>query len=259
MEQRSIFLGTTVISLVALAAVLGIYYAAISVGQPVPSYGQDSTDKEKNILSVSGTGVAGVEPDRVKIQMAVVAEGDTAELAATRNAERFNTVLAALLDEGIPRDQIETMQYTIYPVYDYSERTQRLTGYRVTHSIQVTVISTASNGLGKIAGNIIDVVVSAGVNQINSVQFTTSQETIKSLRSEALKDAVSDARMKADALTEALGVTIIGISQVSESSFIPTPGIYRDFAAEAAPGMTELVPGELKVTASVHITYEISQ
>ncbi len=259
MEKKDIFLGTTVILLISLASVLGIYTATISVGQPAPSYGEDSITEDKNLLTVSGTGVASVYPDRVKIQMAIVTEGDTADLASTRNAEKFNALLSALLDKNIPRDQIETVQYTIYPVYDYEERTQRLIGYRMTHSVLVTVISSDNNGLGSVAGQLIDAVVAAGVNQINNIQFTISEETIKNLRSDALRDAVSDARAKADAITEALEVTILGVDQVSESSYLPTPRVFSDVAFEGGDASTELVPGELKVTASVQIIYEISQ
>lgn len=261
MEQKSVFLGTTVILLIALAATFGVYYFTVSVGWPAPPVTQSSTTTEqKNTLTVSGTGVASVSPDRVKIQMSVVTEGETAELASTNNSERFNVLLTKLIEAGIPKNQIETTQYSIQPIYDYSEkRPPMLIGYRTVHSVTVTAISSESDGLGKIGGKIIDLVVAAGVNQIDNIQFTTSDEKIKTLRSDALKEAVLDAKKKADVLTATLGVTIVNIHQVTESSYIPQPRFYAGVEAGAAKAATELVPGELKVTATVMIVYEISR
>jgi uncharacterized protein YggE len=258
METKTVFLGTTVVLLVALAGLLGAYFTGAPEGQPTPSLNQISTE-QKNTISVTATGIVSVQPDRAKIQMSVITEGDTAELASTRNSDKFNALLQGLLDSGIPQDQIETTQYNIYPVYDYSDRTPQLTGYRAQHSVMVTVISTQGDGLGKIAGQIIDTSISAGVNQIDSIQFTISDDMIHGLRNEALKEAVLDAREKADVMAEALGVTITAVNQVSESSSIP---VVRDLApsiSEGAKSATELVPGELKVSASVNIVYEIGQ
>jgi len=258
MEQRSLFLGTTIILLITLASAVGYYSAVFSVGLPAPIYGQDETS-DKNVLIVSGNGFATADPDRVKLQLAVVTEAVTADLASSDNADQFNAVLTTLLDEGIPREQIETVQYSIYPVYDYSERTRTLIGYRVYHGVSVTIISGENDELGVVAGNLIDLVVESGVNQITGIQFDISEETTVVMRNEALQNAVVDARTKADTLAESLDVTIVGIHQVTESSHTPTPPIFRDAVAEDGSSSTELVPGELKTTASVQITYLISQ
>ncbi|MCL4435853.1 MAG: SIMPL domain-containing protein [Thaumarchaeota archaeon] len=287
METKTIFLGTTVALLVALAATLGVLLTAtpttVSPGtsgktdltssplantnlqtgktSSAPAIGQ-STTTDLNIISVSGTGTVGVQPDRAKIQMAIVTEAATAEKASAQNADNFNALLKALLAAGIPKDQIETIQYSIYPVYDYSQanRNPFITGYRATHLIVVTVIPTQSSDLGKATGTIIDTAVSAGVNQITTITFTVSDQKIKDLRNQALTAAVTDARSKADSMAKALGVTILGVHQASESSYTPVPVMYAgpaDIAGKAAS--TELVPGEMKVTASVSIVYEIGQ
>jgi uncharacterized protein YggE len=279
-----IFLGTTVALLVVLAATFGVLLTSTPQGTPVtssntdstssvntnqqlettmpaPAYGQSTATADINILSVSGTGTVAVQPDRAKIQMAIVTEAATAEEASALNADSFNALLQALLNANIPKDQIKTVQYSISPVYDYSKTngTPFITGYRATNIVMVTVIATQSSDLGKVTGTIIDTAVSAGVNQINSIQFTVSDQQIKDLRNQTLTAAVADAREKADTMAKALGVNILGVHQASESSYIPTPVMYANADVVAARTNTELVPGEMTVTASVSITYEIGQ
>ncbi len=287
METKTILLGTTIALLVALAATIGVLVTTITpqatpvtsnktdptspitntnlqVGETgsAPAIGQSTATADVNTLIVSGTGVVGVQPDRAKIQMAIVTEAATAEKASAQNADSFDALLKALVAAGIPKDQIETIQYSIYPVYDYSRPNTNpfITGYRATHLITVTVIANQTSDLGKVTGTIIDTAVTAGVNQINTITFTVSDQQIKDLRNQALAAAVTDARSKADTLAKALGVSIIGVHQVSESSYTPVPVTYAapaDIAGKAAS--TQIVPGEMTVTASVSIIYEIGQ
>ena len=286
MESKTILLGTTIVLLAALVAVTGIYFTStpqvgstpplglgdvntpaaktnqnvgLAGASATPLYAQSGNYTKASILSVSGTGVVSVKPDRAVIQMAILTEAPTAEKASAQNADSFNVLLKALLDEGIPRDNIETVQYTIYPNYDYNAKIPYILGYRAYHVISVTVVPTQVADLGKLTGKIIDVAVAAGVNQINSIQFTVSDDKIKDLRNDALKEAVLDARKKADVMVAALGVHILAVQQASESSYLPSPVYYRDAApvAAGAKASTELVPGELNITASVSIVYEI--
>src|SRR3972149_2755822 len=280
MESKTILLGTTIVLLAALVAVTGIYFTstpqvgstpALGLGDvntpaaktnqnvglagasATPLYTQSGNYTKASILSVSGTGVVSVKPDRAVIQMAILKEAPTAEKASAQNADSFNVLLKALLDEGIPRDNIETVQYTIYPNYDYNAKIPYILGYRAYHVISVTVVPTQVADLGKLTGKIIDIAVAAGVNQINSIQFTVSDDKIKDLRNDALKEAVLDARKKADVMVAALGVHILAVQQASESSYLPSPVYYRDAApvAAGAKSSTELGPGELSITASV--------
>ncbi len=286
MESKTILLGTTIVLLAALVAVTGIYFTStqqvgstpplglgdsntptaktnqnvgLAGASATPLYTQSGNYTKASILSVSGTGVVSVKPDRAKIQMAILTEAPTAEKASAQNADSFNVLLKALLDEGITRDNIETVQYTIYPNYDYNAKIPYILGYRAYHVISVTVVPTQGADLGKLTGKIIDVAVASGVNQINSIQFTVSDDKIKDLRNDALKEAVLDARKKADVMVAALGVHIVAVQQASESSYYPSPVYYREAApvAAGAKASTELVPGELNITASVSIVYEI--
>jgi len=127
---------------------------ALPSGIQVSPLEQGSTiSTDMHVLSVSGTGVVGVQPDRAKIQMTIVTQATTAQKASALNADESNALLNALLAAGIPKNQIETVNYNIYPVYDYSNTNKGpfITGYQASNVVIVTVISTQNGDLGKTA------------------------------------------------------------------------------------------------------------
>ena len=79
-------------------------------------------------------------------------------------------------------------------------------------------------------------------------------------RREALVEAVEDAKATAETLSKAAGVTITKILQLSPSFDYPVP-VYRDYALakEAAPAAppTPIEPGDISISASVSIVFEI--
>jgi len=281
MESKNIFFGTTVVLAFVLLAVAGLYLTNVSKTdsatpivsgnlQVMPSQDlgetkvsstavdvQSTSYLSARILTVSGTGIVSVKPDRSKIQMAILAEAPTAEMASVKNAEIFSVLLKALLDQGIPKDNIETVQYTINPNYDYNAKVPYIINYRAYHTISLTVVPSQIEDLGKLTGKIIDVAVSAGVNQVNSIQFTVSDDRLVGIRDDTLKGAVLDAQKKASVIVTALGVKILGVQQVSESSYFPTPIYSGDMSLVGAKASTELVPGDLRLSGSVSIVYEI--
>ncbi|MBI2127114.1 MAG: SIMPL domain-containing protein [Thaumarchaeota archaeon] len=232
---------------------------------PAPQQVQQTkseTTKFENTISVSGTGVAKANPDRVLVALAISEEAKTAQLATESAATIFNKLLATLAAEGISRNDVQTNSINLNPVYFYPERAPPvITGYRLDHSITVTIKSQDTTQLGKQAGKVIDVAIAAGVTRINGISFAAGDESIKVLRTQALKAAIEDAKDKANTMANALGVKIVGVSSVSESVFIPVAKqVFRGEVAAPAPAAppTELVPGEFQVTVNVYVVYGIS-
>ncbi len=231
---------------------------------PAPQQVQQAKPETKfeNTISVSGTGVAKANPDRVLVSLAVSEEAKTAQAATESAATIFNKLLTALAAEGIARNDVQTNSINLNPVYFYPERGHPvITGYRLDHSITVTIKSQDTTQLGKQAGKVIDVTIAAGVTRINGISFAAGDESIKVLRTQALKAAIEDAKDKANTMATTLGVKIVGVSSVSESVFIPVAKqVFRGEVAAPAPAAppTELVPGEFQVTVNVHVVYGIS-
>jgi uncharacterized protein YggE len=122
------------------------------------------------------------------------------------------------------------------------------------NSLQVTLKDVNQTG------NVIDISVAAGINNVNSIQFMLSDEQAQALRTQALKKAVTSARADADSVTSALGVTITGV-QSADISQGYTPIVYDNYLAGASTAKsaapTPIQPGDLTVTAQVSVTYMI--
>jgi len=205
-------------------------------------------------ISVSGEGRASAAPDMAVLGLGVSAKAATVKAANSRVQEAMGDLLDSLEDNGVEEKDIQTSQFSIYPEYDYRNGEQILTGYRVSHMVQVKV-----RDIDK-AGEVIDDAVEAGGDllQVQSISFTIDDTT--ALRSEAREEAVADAQAKADELATLAGVTLGKPTYITESISTPYPQPYFErggaYAMEEAP-VTEISAGELEVVVSVHITYAI--
>ena len=97
-----------------------------------------------------------------------------------------------------------------------------------------------------------------GSYTLNGISFSASDTS--EAKAEALREAVADAKNKADVLAEASGLKITGIESLSEDgvfSYENTVGnVYAKMAvAETADAGTVVQAAKLIVSASVSITY----
>jgi len=209
-----------------------------------------------NVISVSGSGSVTGTPDRAQLTFSVQTENANVKTAQSDNAVRMNTVIEALVAAGIPKEQMKTTGYSIYPVYQDSTGilNPKITKYQVTNTLQVTLLDVNQTG------NVIDTAVTAGVNNVNTIQFMLSDEQALALRMQALKKAVTLARADADVVAVALGVNITGV-QSADISQGYTPVVYDSYQAGAANVKsmvpTPIQPGDVTVTAQVSIIYSI--
>lgn len=111
-------------------------------------------------------------------------------------------------------------------------------------------------------GPVVDAGLKAGANQLEGVHFSLRNELPS--QEQALKQAVNEARTKAQAMASALNVGIVDVLEISEGgvSLVPRgdfamPMMTARVQSEMAP--TPVSPGEIEVHASVTIRYRISQ
>jgi uncharacterized protein YggE len=206
-------------------------------------------------ITASGTGSVIGTPDRAQISLAVETENSDVRVAQAANAARMTAVMDALTAAGIPKDALKTTGYNIYPVYDESKLLygQKITGYRVTNTLTVTLHDVSRTG------EVIDIGIANGINQANSIRFFLSDEQNQALRTEALKEATARAASDAQTVASALGVSISSVKSVDIGGGY-SPVIYQNYAmSEKAVGgaSTPIEAGDITVTATVTITYLI--
>ena len=211
-------------------------------------------DNAKPGISVSGTGTVSADPERVDITLGIETESSSAADAEQRNAEIAQKVMDALAAKGLGKDKIETTSFTLQQLTEYDPLTQKNVrkGYQATHMLRVKLADI------KTAGDIIDATSLAGANRIDSIQFRLNDDSQKRLQRQALELATKDAADKAQTIASAAGVRIKGLISANEG-YVSIPVYEKSYgvAAAAAAPATEIVPGQLQVTASVNLVYEI--
>ena len=212
-----------------------------------------STAVTTNTISFSGEGKVVSVADIAMVNLSIVTESATSKSAQDNNSKKSKAVVDFLKKQKIEDNDIKTTSYNIYPQYRYLENENpKIYGYQVNQTIEVKIRNLDS------VSAILDGVVSAGANQINSLSFEIDEP--EKLKSEARKMAIDDAKKKARALEKELGIDLGKIINFSENTGgFPTP-IYF----EAKTGMGGVggggpsVPsGENEIVVDVTLTYQI--
>lgn len=239
-----------------VAAVL----AASLFAAPLPAFADEAKTPAPGVISVSGEGVATIAPDMAVISLTVLREAETARAALDANNAAMEKVLAAMKDEAIAERDLQTGAFSIQPRWFYPPNNDgqnvqpKITGYTVTNTLTVRI-----RDLSRL-GAILDVSVSLGVNQGGDVMFTNDDQD--AVRETARLDAIAKARTKAEAMTQALGVGLGRITQISENSYAapPLPMMRAEMAmAKSADSSVPIAAGENEYRVTVSISWEITQ
>ena len=206
-------------------------------------------------IRVTGDARVTAKPDRVQIDVGVTTRAALSQDAASQNARELQAVLAAVRKAAGPTAVLRTLSYSLTPNYRYhpKEGEPTIEGYTALNVVQVQL-----DDLTRI-GAVIDAATQSGANRVQGIQFTLrDQDTV---RAQALREAATRARAEVDVLAAALGVKVLRILSVEESSprFAPVRvygGAARAMNAEAAP-QTQVESGTLDVTADVTLSVEV--
>ena len=188
------------------------------------------------MLVTSGQGEAKVTPDRASVLVNVQTRGMTAAAAAAENAQRTRAVMDAIMKLGIPKDQLSTEGYTVYPElrYDREGGAPRVTGYVVTNTVR------AETHKPEQAGAIVDAALAAGANLITSLSFYASN--IDEPRRQAIAIAVSNARADAEAMARAAGGSVGALLELSTQGPTIPPRPMFDMAVRGKTMQAEATP-----------------
>jgi uncharacterized protein len=220
---------------------------------PFLLFAQETHKLRPATIQVEGEAVVQAKPDRVEVDLGVVTQSPDAKAAAAQNAQKLERVIQQLRSQVGQNLQIKTIGYSLNPNYVYPPQggEPKITGYIATNIVQAQ-----SDDLVQ-AGPIIDIAIKAGANNVQALRFLLKDE--EAVKGQALKEAATRARSKADALAASLGVKVIKVLQVIEGGEPVVPVYQRQFSMEAAKAdvSTPVEPGTLEVRAKVTLTVEI--
>lgn len=235
----------------ATIAVMALAVASCTPDVTVENVGGQGSSAEG--IVVSGTGEVFGTPDTLRMSFGVSVLRPTVEAAVADAAALADGLITTLQDLGIPEEDIQTANYSIYPEYDYSGDQRRLTGYRVDNTVVAVIRDLAS------AGAIIDAAVAEVGDEIQVSGLSFSIEDDDELVAAARAAAWDDARSKAQQLADLAGVTLGSAASISETISSPPVPVYRDFAAAEAfdEATTPIESGQQQVSVSLQVRFDI--
>lgn len=236
----------------AAAAFAVLAAAAVPPAAQAQTQGQAVLASEGTLLTVSADGTSEARPDMAIVNLGVTTEGQTAAAALAENARRMTALTAALRRAGIAERDIQTSNVSVYPQQVYAEgQAPRITGYQANNSVTVKVRRIDNTG------RVIDAAVGAGGNTVNGVSFTHADPDAQ--LDIARRDAIAEARRRAELYASALGLRVNRIVSVSEGGGYapPMPVPVERFAVQDAAASTPVSPGEIETRVSVSVMFDL--
>ncbi|MFH1833261.1 MAG: SIMPL domain-containing protein [Candidatus Levyibacteriota bacterium] len=219
---------------------------------PIPFSINSVQTTKANLFNAQGTGKATAVPDTAEISLGATKTAQNVTDAQNQVNSVVNKIISDLKKLGIEEKNIQTLNYSISPNYDFNSGRQNVTGYTVTQNMEVKI-----KPIDK-ANQAIDTATADGANLVGGVTFVLDDKTQKDMENKARNDAIKDAKEKAENLAKAAGIKLGKIIDVQEGqSFEPRPILMSQGVSEKAQTIpTQLAPGENTVTSTVTLYYE---
>jgi uncharacterized protein YggE len=232
--------------------ILGLMFL-LALALPVQAAGSDNVSK----LVCNGEGKATAAPDVVTITLGVETRNVSASAAAAENARLMNSTVNALLRAGLNKKDIQTSHYSL--TTQTEENPAPIAGTEKNKTPPEFVATnqvTARMNVSENIGNVLDAATAAGSNNVMGISFDLRDP--KPQTDKALANAVNDSRRKAEIMAASAGVKLGKILELSEGySYTSSNAPRAAYSLAATP--TPVLPGEMEVTASVTVTYEITK
>lgn len=242
--------------------------AAIAALSPLTAQAQTMSSSPvvtagNTLLSVAAEGKSTRTPDLAVFNAGVTTQAATAGAALTENAQRMTSVIASLRKAGIAERDIQTSNLSVNPVYGQPKRMADgsmeqqdpiIIGYQATN--QVSVRQRKLDSYGKV----IDTLVANGANQVNGPSFQV--DNADAAMDEARLEAMKKARARADLYAKAAGLRVVRILTISENGGWSPPQPQVMFARAdmaSAPKSSPVAAGELEMTVTINVSYELGQ
>ena len=240
--------------------ILSLYFGVKFLAE-FKSYGMSGSGGV-NTISLSGHGEVKAVPNIADVSFVIIKEAKTVKEAQNSVTQIEKKVLAFLKENNILEKDIKTTNTSFYPKYDYGNPCvnayphpcdpikPKITGYEVSESVTIKIRNTDE------AGKTIQGLGTLGVSSLTGPNFAIDDED--SLKAEARKKAIDDAKGKAEKLALDLGVHLGRIASFNESGNYAMPMMYAKGAMADSVSSAPILPkGENIISSDITITYEI--
>jgi hypothetical protein len=213
------------------------------------AHAQAPPGPETDVIVTTGEGVVRVAPDRVFVTISAESRAASPRDAQRQNTEAKGAVQQRLKAFGLSGDAVRTLGYDLQPEFNYVSGRQVLKGYVARNTMEVRVDELER------AGEVMEAAVGSGATSIRDIRFDVKARA--AVEREALKQAVVDARARAEAVAAGAGRAfdriLRGEERGAEVEPLPRPmmGMRAEAAAAAPAPPVPVEPGELEIRARV--------
>jgi len=208
-------------------------------------------------VSVVGQGRVSYEPDLAVLTLGVqIDKATTSEEALLQLNKKIGDIIAAVKKENVSDNNITTLNYSLYPQYDYKDGISQVTGYNANQQINIKVDNYDKDK--DRLNRVIAVATRAGINQVNSLYFDSTK--INDLKQSARLKAIADAKDKGFFMAQAAGVEFKNIAGWYEN-IISNP-VYNNYnqggGGMGAGYITPQTPvGTQEVIVEINLSYNL--
>ncbi|HTW96947.1 MAG TPA: SIMPL domain-containing protein [Candidatus Methylomirabilis sp.] len=218
-------------------------------------------------FSVSAEGKIYAKPDIATVNFSV-------QTAVSKNIgdivkdgdKKMNAIISALNALKIDNKDIQTTEYQLTPIYNYSvcpmntvssipcQNQNVLQGYQLTEGVTVKIRDLT------VVGDAIQKAIAAGANQTGDVSFTIDDSD--ALQAQARAQAITKAVAKAKDTEKESGIKLGKLINVSEGSspmpiYAPTSFAMDKSVGSGVAAAPSIQSGQLLVTVDVTLTYKV--
>ena len=198
-----------------------------------------------------GQAIVTARPDRAFVTIAAESRSKNSADAQKQNAAAMTAVLQKIEQAGVPKDAIRTVGYELQPEFDYANGRQTFRNYLARNTVEVRLDDIDRVGLA------IDAAATGGATTITGIRFDVRNRA--ALERDALRQAVADARARADAAAAGANATIDRIVRIEEDTQYEPPRPMMRMAAQAVERdvATPVAPSTIEIQSRVTLTVSL--
>jgi uncharacterized protein len=203
------------------------------------------------VVVANGQATVRLPPDLAYLTMATETRAPRPAEAQQQNARAMTAVRQKLEAAQLPKDSVRTVSYTLEEEFEYGPNRRTSKGFHAVNTIEVRVDDISR------VGEILDLGVGAGATSAGNIRFDLKDRA--GAERQALRLAVADARMRAEAAAAGANAALVSVIRIEEQGAVvppPRPVMMRAAAAEAQPE-TPMTPGQIEIEARVQLTATI--
>lgn len=224
---------------------------AVALGAGLQQVGSGFAQRSAQGITVTGSAKTSAKADNVVWTLNVSQVAQTAGAGISKVNSGVDAVTQYLLDGGITKDEITLGSLSSFGNEEWKNgnSTGRIISYRVSRDVtvrtkSVDTVFTLSQGIGS--------VIATGV-PVNNYGPQYLLSTLSNLRPQLLAEAMQDAKVRAEAITKAVGGSVGAVTNVRSGVIqVTTP----DSTQALDTGAYDTSTIEKTVTATVSVTFK---